>query len=338
MHAATIEINGGPEVFGYRELPDPVCADDGLVIDVDAISIEGDDLIARATSPLKAVPHVIGCIAAGTVRAVGASVTDRRVGERVVTLAPDGAYATRRAVAATMAWPIPDGLGTTDAACVPVAFGTAFECLFTSGDLQSGETVLIHAGSGGVGMAAIQLAKLAGATVIATASSVAKLERLASFGMDHGIDYTAQDFVEATQKIVAKAGLEGVDVVVDSVGGRTLADSIKVLAWRGRLISVGIAARGGSAVDAYALWARNNTLHGVLLATALQADYMRSFAMIGECLARVASGELKVQIARVFPLEEAGAAHAFIEDRQAFGRVVMTTTTASTETTTAAPG
>lgn len=327
MKAAAIEMNGGPEVFEYRELPDPVCPDDGLVIEVDAISIEGGDLLARAISPLKTVPHVVGCIAAGRVVEIGLSVTGRQLGERVVTLHADGSHATRRAVPAAMAWAIPEGLGTQQAACVPVAFGTAFECLFTAGNLQPGETVLIHAGSGGVGMAAIQMAKLAGARVIATASSADKLERLKPFGVDHGIDYAAQDFVKETQRILgaAVAKGDGVDVVIDSVGGRTLADSVKVLGWRGRLVSVGIAARGGSSVDAFSLWERNNTLHGVLLATALRFEYARAHAMIGECLARVASGELKVQIAKVFPLAEAAAAHAYIEARHAFGRVVMTT-------------
>ena len=322
MFAAAIEINGGPEAFEYRELPDPVCPDDGLVIDVEAISIEGGDLLARAMSPLKVVPHVVGYIAAGTVIEVGPLVTDRKVGERVVTLHADGSHATKRAVSAAMAWPIPEGVSTRDAACVPVAFGTAFECLFTAGDLQPDQTVLIHAGSGGVGMASIQMAKLAGATVIATASSTDKLERLKAFGMDHGIDYATEDFVKATQKLV---GSKGVDLVIDSVGGKTLSDSVKVLGWRGRLISVGIAARGGSSFDAFSLWPRNNSLHGVLLATSLRSEYARTFAMIGECLARVASGELKVQIAKVFPLSEAAAAHAYIEGRHAFGRVVMTT-------------
>ena len=322
MFAAAIEINGGPEAFSYVEMADPVCADDGLVIDVEAISIEGGDLLARAMSPLKSVPHVVGYIAAGTVVEVGNAVIERKVGERVVTLHGDGSHATKRAVSAAMAWLIPDGVSTRDAACVPVAFGTAFECLFTAGDLQPGQTVLIHAGSGGVGMAAIQMARLAGATVIATASSADKLERLKAFGMNHGIDYATEDFVKATQKLV---GPKGVNLVIDSVGGKTLADSVKVLGWRGRLVSVGIAARGGSAVDAFSLWARNNTLHGVLLATALRAEYPRTFAMIGECLARVASGEVKVQIAKVFPLSQAAAAHAYIEGRHAFGRVVMTT-------------
>lgn len=324
MWAAAIEMNGGPEVLHYQELPDPVCAEDGLVIDVEAVSIEGGDLLARALVPPASVPHVVGCLAAGTVREVGAQVQGRQVGERVVTLGADGSHSTRRAVPAAMAWPIPDGLSTRDAACVPVAFGTAFECLFTAGDLQPGQTVLIHAGSGGVGMAAIQMAQLAGATVIATASTPTKLERLEAFGLDHGIDYTTQDFVKEAQKL---AGPRGVDLVVDSVGGKTLAESSQVLAWRGRLVSVGISARGGSAVDAFSLWSRNNSLHGVLLATALQSEYARCYAMIGECLARVASGELRVQVAKVFALADAAKAHAYIEGRSAFGRVVLTTTT-----------
>ena len=109
---------------------------------------------------------------------VGAGVEDRAVGDRVVALSAAGSHAARRAVPAAITWPIPDGLDAARAACVPVAFGTAYECVFTAGNLTEGQTVLIHAGAGGVGMAAIQLAKRAGATVIATASSDEKLERL----------------------------------------------------------------------------------------------------------------------------------------------------------------
>ena len=322
MKAAVIHQNGGPEALQYEDMPDPVCADDGIVIDVETVSIEGGDLLARLMTPPASASHVVGYIAAGTVREVGSKAGGRKVGERVVTLAANGSHATRRAASAAMSWPIPEGLSTQDAACVPVAFGTAHDCLFNAGGLQNGQTVLIHAVAGGVGMAAIQLARRAGATVIATASSSEKLEHLKGFGLDHGINYVAEDFVEAVQKLTGK---RGVDVVVDTVGGKTLADSVKVLGWRGRLVSVGIAGRGGSAVNAFSLWARNNTLHGVLFATALQAEYPRACALVAECLARVASGELKVEIAKVFPLAEAAAAHAYIEGRHAFGRVVMTT-------------
>ena len=320
MKAAVIAENGGPEVLTYAEIPDPVCADDGIVIDVETISIEGGDLLARAMTPPLSATHVVGYIAAGTVRAIGAKVTGRRLGERVVTLNANGSHATQRAVPAAMVWAIPDGLATADAACVPVAFATAHDCLFNAGALKAGQTVLIHAGAGGVGMAAIQLAKKSGATVIATASSSDKLARLKDFGLDHGINYVEQDFVAEVLALTAK---RGVDVVVDSVGGKTLADSVKVLGWRGRLVSVGIAGRGGSAVNAFSLWARNNTLHGVLFATALQNEYPRAHALVGECLQRVASGELRVVIDRTFPLAEAAQAHAYIEGRNAFGRVVM---------------
>ena len=320
MKAAVIDHNGAPEVLRYAEVPDPVCADDGIVIEVETISIEGGDLLARAMTPPLSANHVVGYIAAGTVRAIGAKVKGRVLGERVVTLNANGSHAQQRAVPAAMVWAIPEGLGTAAAACVPVAFATAHDCLFNAGALQAGQTVLIHAGAGGVGMAAIQLAKRAGATVIATASSSEKLARLKDFGLDHGINYAEQDFVAEVQALTNK---RGVDVVVDSVGGKTLADSVRVLGWRGRLVSVGIAGRGGSAVNAFTLWARNNTLHGVLFATALQNEYPRAHALVGECLHRVASGELRVVVDRTFPLSEAAQAHAYIEGRNAFGRVVM---------------
>jgi NADPH2:quinone reductase len=320
MKAAVIAENGGPEVLHYTEIPDPVCADDGIVIEVETISIEGGDLLARAMTPPLSATHVVGYIAAGTVREIGAKVKGRKLGERVVTLNANGSHAQQRAVPAAMVWVIPDGLAPADAACVPVAFATAHDCLFNAGGLKAGQTVLIHAGAGGVGMAAIQMAKKAGATVIATASSSDKLARLKDFGLDHGINYVEQDFVAEVLALTAK---RGVDVVVDSVGGKTLADSVKVLGWRGRLVSVGIAGRGGSAVNAFSLWAKNNTLHGVLFATALQNEYPRAHALVGECLQRVASGELRVVIDRTFALAEAAQAHAWIEGRNAFGRVVM---------------
>ena len=320
MKAAIIASNGGPEVLSFQEIPDPVCADDGIVIDVETISIEGGDLLARAMTPPTSATHVVGYIAAGTVRAIGTKVRGRTLGERVVTLNANGSHAQQRAVPAAMVWAIPAGLSTADAACVPVAFATAHDCLFNAGGLKAGQTVLIHAGAGGVGMAAIQMAKQAGATVIATASSSDKLARLKDFGLDHGINYVEQDFVA---KVLALTNQRGVEVVLDSVGGKTLVDSVKVLGWRGRLVSVGIAGRSGSAVNAFSLWARNNTLHGVLFATALQNEYPRAHALVGECLQRVASGELRVVIDRTFALAEAAQAHAYIEGRNAFGRVVM---------------
>ena len=316
-----IHENGGPDVLRYEDVPDPECPDGCVVVDVEAISIEGGDLLARAGSPPPSVPHIVGYLAAGTVTEVGAGVTDRAAGDRVVTLNMAGSHASKRAVPAISTWPIPGALDPAAAACVPVAFGTAQECLFTAANLQSGQTVLIHAGAGGVGMAAIQLAQQAGATVISTASSDGKLERLQQLGLDHGINYATQDFVERTRELTDG---RGADVVLDSIGGENLVKSIAALAYRGTLVSVGVASRAGSSIEARDLWAQNNTLRGVFLGGALMTEYPRVHAMIGDLIERVASGELKVEIDRTFPLAEAAAAHTYIESRQAFGRVVMT--------------
>jgi NADPH2:quinone reductase len=308
-------------VLRYEDVPDPECPDGHVVVDVEAISIEGGDLLHRAGAELPSVPHVVGYLAAGTISDVGAGVEDRAVGDRVVTLNAAGSHASKRAVPALSTWPIPDGLDAARAACIPVAYGTAQECLFTAGNLQAGQTALIHAGAGGVGMAAIQLAKQAGATVISTASRDDKLERLKELGLDHGINYASESFVERTRELTDG---HGADVVLDSIGGQNLVDSIGALAYRGTLVSVGVAGRAGSNVEARDLWAQNNALRGVFLGGALLTEYPRVHAMIADLFGRVADGGLRVEIDRTFPLAEAAAAHAYIESRQAFGRVVMT--------------
>ena len=321
MKAAVIYENGDPEVLRDEEVPDPECPDGFVIVDAEAISIEGGDLLARARGELATVPHVVGYLSAGIISAVGAGVEDRAVGDRAVALSAAGSHAARRAVPAVMTWPVPDGLDAARAACVPVAFGTAYECLFSAGSLAAGQTVLVHAGAGGLGMAAIQLAKRAGATVIATASSDEKLERLKALGLDHGINYATDSFVERTNQLTDS---RGVDIVIDSIGGQNLVDSIGVLAYRGTLVSVGVAARAGSAIEAQSLWTRNNALRGVFLGGAILAEYARIHPLIGDMLERVASGELHVEIDRSFPLAQAAAAHAYIESRKAFGRVILT--------------
>jgi NADPH:quinone reductase len=321
LKAAVIYENGGPDVLRYEDVPDPECPDGCVLIDVEAISIEGGDVLHRAGSPPPSVPHVVGYLAAGTIAEVGAGVEDRAVGDRVVTLNSAGSHAAKRATPAMSTWHIPAGLDAARAAGIPVALGTAHECLFTAGGLEAGQTALIHAGAGGVGMAAIQLAKQAGATVIATASDDTKLERLKEFGLDHGINYASDSFVERTRELTDG---RGADVILDSVGGQNLVDSIGSLAYRGTLVSVGVSGRAGSSVEARDLWGQNNALRGVFLGGALLAEYPRVHAMIAGLFEQVASGEVHVEIDRTFPLAEAAAAHAYIESRKAFGRVVMT--------------
>jgi NADPH2:quinone reductase len=320
VKAAVIYENGPPEVLRYEDIADPDCPEGCVLIDVEAISIEGGDLLARAGSPPPSVPHAVGYLAAGKVVEIGAGVEQFSLGDRVVTMNAAGSHAAVRAVPAMSAWRIPDGMEAAPAACAPIAFGTAQECLFTAADLTGGQTALIHAGGGGVGMAAIQLAKQAGATVLATASSDEKLERLTEFGLDHGINYARENFVERTRELTDG---RGADVILDSIGGKNLIDSVAALAYRGTLVSVGVAGRSGSNIEARDLWTKNNALRGVFLGGALLAEYPRVSAMITDLIERVARGELRVHIDRSFPLAEAADAHAYIESRAAFGRIVM---------------
>ncbi len=318
MKAAVYYETGAPDVFRYEDVPEPVCAPGGVVIDVEAVSIEGGDVLNRKGGALVGSPHVVGYQCAGTISEVGSNVTDRNVGQRVVAVAPFGSHASRAAYDAQATWVIPDGLDLQQAATIPIPFGTADVCLFEFGRLRDGESVLIQGGAGGVGIAAIQLAKRAGATVLATASSDDKLSRLQhELGLDHGINYKTSNFVDEARKLT---GGQGVDLVVDSVGSTLLA-SIDALAYKGRLVTVGDMDQGKQPVDTSLLSARNLTVTGVFFGAELLLGNGRE--LVRQLIDDVAAGKLKTVVDRTFPLSEAAAAHAYIESRRAFGRVLL---------------
>jgi NADPH2:quinone reductase len=307
-------------VFRVEEVPDPVTGPDDVLIRVEAVSVEGGDTLHRLRGELAAAPHIVGYQCAGTVLDVGLNVTGFTAGDRVVTVGPDGSHAELRAARESLCWLIPDGLPTEQAACVPVAFGTAADCLFEFGRLQAGETALIHAGASGVGLAAIQLASRAGARVLATASSDARLERLRDYGLDDGINYATSDFADAVRRLT---GGQGADVIVDSIGGSNLQKSLQCLAYRGRCLTFGDAGRGTtSGLDISSLRPSNQTLTGYFLGAELFTG-TRAHAVITRLLGEIAAGQLRVVIDRRFPLDQAAEAHTYIESRQAFGRVLL---------------
>ena len=158
MKAAVYYETGPPDVFRYEDVADPVCGPGDVLVDIEAISIEGGDTLNRGGGEMSRTPHIVGYQSAGTIAAVGEDVRDRSVGQRVVASFLEGSHAERIAVPSLVTWVVPEGLGTVEAACVPIAFGTADDCLFEFGHLSAGETVLVQAGAGGVGIAAIQLA------------------------------------------------------------------------------------------------------------------------------------------------------------------------------------
>ncbi len=320
MKAAVYYRTGAPSVFSYEDVPDPALADDGVLVQVEVISVEGGDTLHRAGGELAAVPHVVGYQCAGTAVAVGPAVRRVAVGDRVVTVGLDGSHAELRSVPEAFCWRIPEPLSTEAAAVVPVAFGTAHDCLFEFGHLQDGETVLVQAGASGVGIAAIQMAKQAGARVLASASRDDKLGRLAELGMDEGINYATNPLVAEVRRLTEG---RGVDLVVESVGGDGLGDALQCLAYRGRCVSLGDAGRSGSTLIDMALVRPNNlTLTGYFLGAELFLN-PRAHQMIEALLAQVADGRLQVVVDRRFELRQAAEAHAYIEGRQAFGRVVL---------------
>jgi NADPH2:quinone reductase len=180
--------------------------------------------------------------------------------------------------------------------------------------------VLVQAGGSGVGIACVQLAKRAGATVLATSSSDGKLERLKAYGMDVGINYRTGNFVDAVR---AATNGQGVALVVDSVGGRTLEGSLQCIGYRGRVITVGNVSREGKRIDLGSLGGSNGSITGVFFGLETVRDSARVEAMLRGLLGDIASGELEVVVDRRFPLSEAAAAHAYIETRAALGRVVL---------------
>ena len=318
MKAAVYDTPGNPEVLRYAEVPDPICADDGLMIRVKAVSVEGGDTINRATQPPPHAAYVVGYAAAGEVVEVGRDVRGFRVGQAVATMGMDGSHAELRAVSAKTSWLLPDGLDFGVAAAIPIAFGTAHQCLHAAGRLRQGETVLIQGGAGGVGIALAQLAKLGGARVIATVSGKERTERLMRLGVDAAIGHRTEDVAEAVRRTTDG---RGVDLVVDSVGGSTLAGSLASLRPHGRLVFVGNAGGGELTLDLWPAMMANLSLIGVFMGTEFDKEPVH--AAVAELLAQAARGEIEVIVDSSFPLAAAAQAHRYIAESQVFGRVVL---------------
>jgi NADPH2:quinone reductase len=318
--AAVLDRVGGPDVLRYAQVPDPAARRGGLLVEVEAIGLQGGDLINRREGQPATLPHIVGYQASGVVREVGDDVDGFTVGQRVVATMMSGSHAELVAVPARKTWAVPDGVTFEEAAVVPVEFGTAADCLFEFGRLQAGETVLVQAGAGGVGLAAVQLAAAAGATVLSTVRGAERLSRLAEFGLDHGIDPTVQD---VPAEVLRLTDGRGADLVVDPVGGRTLEASVAALAYRGRVVWVGNAGGDAERPDVWPMMVKNASLVAVFFAMEQSRNPERTYELVADLLRRVGSGELRVVIDRTFPLEEAAAAHEYLESGRPFGRVVL---------------
>jgi NADPH:quinone reductase-like Zn-dependent oxidoreductase len=337
MRQAVIPRHGDPGVFEMRESPDPVPGEGQVRIRVRAAGINFADILARiglypdAPKP----PVVVGYEVAGVVDAVGQSVTNPHEGDRVVALTRFGGYADCVIVPASQVYQFPDRLSDAEAAAVPVTYLTAALALYRMAALRSGETVLVHNAGGGLGVAATQLARLRRATVIGTASA-GKHDALRSFGVEHAIDYRTRD-VEAEVRRLTKG--RGVDVILDSIGGRSFGASYRMLAPLGRLVMLGLSSISGEKRSTWRVlrswWAMKsfdplsliNRSRGVfgLHVGHLWEERGELRPLMDLMMTELSAGRLEPIVARTFPLERVADAHRFIQNRSNIGKVVLTT-------------
>jgi len=320
MKAAVYYHNGGPEVFSYEDVPEPVNKPNEILIRVKSISIEGGDLINREIRPLRSVPNIVGYQCAGEVIAVGSGVKNKKVGQRVVAITRGGSHAEIVAAEDLRSFILPNALSYEVGSAIPTVFFTAHECLFTFGNLKAGESVLIHGGSGALGIAAIQLAKQAKAIVFTTGADDEKLNRLKDLGADFLINYKSRAFDEVVLELTKG---QGVNLIIDSVGGNNLSKSVNALAYRGMITFIGVAGRDATLFDPTLLWPKNATITGVYAPASTDHEHERFRQTVEQALKDVAGQKLKMHIDKTFPLSQAREAHQYILDKKAFGRVLL---------------
>jgi NADPH2:quinone reductase len=305
------------------ELPEPTPGPHEVLIDVKSIGCNfPDGLMVQGKYQVKPpLPFAPGHEIAGVVAAVGAEVRHIAPGQRVVALLSWGGFAERAVAAASDTWVIPERMSFDEAATLGVVYQTGYSGLVHRAHLRAGETLLVHAAAGGVGLAAVQLGKALGARVIATAGSPEKLEIARAAGADVCIDYRREDFVE---RVKQETGGEGADVIYDSVGGDTFDASTRCIAFEGRILVIGFAGGRIADVATNRILLKNISVVGVHWGLYRK----RAPALVDEWMARLfalyESGRIKPVIWKRFRLEEAAAALAAIAGRDSYGKVVLT--------------
>lgn len=340
MKAITFSEHGGPEVLRYTDVPDPQIGPSDVLVRVRACALNHLDLWVRKGIPGIEIPmpHIPGCDIAGEIAKVGAEVANIRVGDRVL-LNPglscracvqcqagkenlcrqytlfgykvDGGYAEFVKSPSVNAIPIPEYINFEEAAAFPLVYLTAWHMLITRAGMKSGEEILVLGAGSGVGSAAIQIAKILGARVIATASTEAKLAKAREMGADaailHGSREWSRDVRQATNR-------RGVDIVFEHVGEQTWDESLKSLAVAGRLVTCGATTGYEGKIDIRYLFSRQISILG---------SYMGSRAELASVLELAVRNELKPVIDKIFPLSQAAEAQRYLESREQFGKVVL---------------
>ena len=314
---------GPPDVLALAETEVPTPKPGEVLIEVGYAGVNRPDCIQRAGHypPPPGASPILGLEVAGRVVALGDGVTQWRVGDVVCALVPGGGYAEYCTTPASFCLPLPKGLSLLEAASLPENYYTVWNNVFDRVHLSAGETILIHGGSSGIGLTAIQLAKVFGATTFTTVGSAEKVAFCRAIGADHVINYREQDFVA---EVAALTGKQGVNVVLDMVGGDYIEKNLKCLALEGRMVFIAFLQGGKVTVDWRHIMMKRLTITGSTLRASPDA---RKAEIAASLRAKVwplfASGQLKPVINRVFPLGEAAAAHALMESSAHIGKIAL---------------
>lgn len=338
MKAVRLHEYGGPEVLRYEDVPDPKPRADQVLLRVRACAMNHLDLWVRKGTTKSPLPHILGSDIAGEIVEAGEYVSGFRTGQRVL-LAPmsfcnhcehcsagrqnmcrhftvlgngvDGGNCELIAVPAVNVIPIPDNLGFDEAASVPLVFLTAYHMLTGRASVGPGKVVLVLGANSGVGIAAIQIAKLFGATVITTAGNEAKIEKALGLGADYVINHYARKISDEVKKITER---QGVDIVVEHVGAATWDESLKSLMMGGTLVTCGATTGADARIDLRFLYSKQFNLLG---------SYMGTMGELHDVLKHVFAGKVGAVVDRTFHLKDARAAHEYMEASEMFGKIIL---------------
>lgn len=323
MKAVVITSPGGPEVLQLQEVEDPQLKDDEVLIKVHATALNRADTLQRRglyPPPPGASPY-LGLECSGTVESVGKNVSRWNVGNQVCALLTGGGYAEKVAVPAGQVLPVPPGVSLTEAAGLPEVACTVWSTIFMTSHLASGESLLVHGGSSGIGTFAIQIAKYWGARVFVTAGSEEKLAFCKNLGADVCINYKTEDFVA---RVKEETEGKGVDVILDSIGASYFKKNLESLNYDGRLFVIGTMGGAVAELDFRSLLGKRQTVQAAGLRSRSPENKAVIVREVEEKVwPAIVAGKVKPVVYKSFPLSEAGEAHRLMESSNHIGKILL---------------
>ena len=323
MKAMVCKAFGPVDSLVFEDFPEPKCGPGQVRVKVKAAGCNFPDILqVEGKYQFKPpFPFIPGMETAGDVLEVGEGVTGFKVGQRVITRGGSGAFAEQTVAGVNDVLPMPDNMPYEHGAAFPVTYGTTYHALVQRGELKKGEVLLVHGASGGVGLNAVEMGKLMGATVIGTGGSDEKLKIATQYGADHVINYSREKIRDRVKELT---GGKGADVVYDPVGGDAMDESVRCINWNGRILVIGFASGRIAEVPTNLCLLKGCSIVGVFWGQFTQKEPELNAENFRKLLGMYAEGKLKPHVSMKFPLADAKKALHALADRKATGKVVLT--------------